>query len=88
MTLSVAIRKTLVTRERRFTLDVSFETACSRVVLFGPSGAGKTLTLQAIAGLLPPDYPVPVNAVSSVAPADDSFSLYQGAPADSAAVAT
>lgn len=55
MTLSVAIRKTLVTRERRFTLDVSFETACSRVVLFGPSGAGKTLTLQAIAGLLPPD---------------------------------
>jgi len=55
MTLSVAIRKTLVTRERRFTLDVSFETNCSRVVLFGPSGAGKTLTLQAIAGLLSPD---------------------------------
>ena len=55
MTLSVAIRNTLVTRERRFTLDVSFETACSRVVLFGPSGAGKTLTLQAIAGLLAPD---------------------------------
>lgn len=55
MTLSVAICKTLVTRERRFTLDISFETNCSRVVLFGPSGAGKTLTLQAIAGLLQPD---------------------------------
>ncbi|GLU32243.1 ATP-binding cassette domain-containing protein [Trinickia caryophylli] len=55
MTLAVDIRKTLVTRERRFTLDVSFSTTCRRVVLFGPSGAGKTLTLQAIAGLLPPD---------------------------------
>lgn len=55
MTLSVAIRKTLVTRERCFTLDVSFDAHCSRVVLFGPSGAGKTLTLQAIAGLLSPD---------------------------------
>jgi molybdate transport system ATP-binding protein len=53
--LSVAIRKTLVTRERRFTLDVSFEANCRRIVLFGPSGAGKTLTLQAIAGLLRPD---------------------------------
>ncbi|MGN6804382.1 MAG: ATP-binding cassette domain-containing protein [Trinickia sp.] len=55
MILSVAIRKTLVTRERRFTLDVSFEAHCRRIVLFGPSGAGKTLTLQAIAGLLRPD---------------------------------
>lgn len=55
MTLLVDIRKTLVTRERRFTLSVSFEATCQRVVLFGPSGAGKTLTLQAIAGLMRPD---------------------------------
>lgn len=55
MTLTVDIRKTLVTRERRFELSVSFVGSCHRIVLFGPSGAGKSLTLQAIAGLLKPD---------------------------------
>lgn len=55
MTLTVDIEKTLVTRERRFELSVSFTGNCKRIVLFGPSGAGKTLTLQAVAGLLKPD---------------------------------
>jgi molybdate transport system ATP-binding protein len=55
MPLTVDIRKTLTSAERRFTLDVSFTTTSPRVVLFGPSGAGKSLTLQAIAGLLRPD---------------------------------
>ncbi|KWI35570.1 sulfate/molybdate ABC transporter ATP-binding protein [Burkholderia stagnalis] len=55
MSLTVDIRKTYATAERRFTLDVSFTAATQRVVLFGPSGAGKSLTLQAIAGLLAPD---------------------------------
>jgi len=55
MTLTVDIEKTLVTRERRFELSVSFTGNCKRIVLFGPSGAGKTLTLQAIAGLLKPE---------------------------------
>ncbi|GAB2882153.1 ATP-binding cassette domain-containing protein [Paraburkholderia jirisanensis] len=55
MPLTVDIRKTLHSAERRFTLDVSFTTTAKRVVLFGPSGAGKSLTLQAIAGLLRPD---------------------------------
>jgi molybdate transport system ATP-binding protein len=55
MPLTVNIRKTLTSAERRFTLDVSFTTTSPRVVLFGPSGAGKSLTLQAIAGLLRPD---------------------------------
>ncbi|HTH76788.1 MAG TPA: ATP-binding cassette domain-containing protein [Trinickia sp.] len=55
MTLTVDIRKTLVTRERRFELSVAFTGSCQRIVLFGPSGAGKTLTLQAVAGLLKPD---------------------------------
>jgi molybdate transport system ATP-binding protein len=55
MPLTVDIRKTLTSAERRFTLDVSFSTTSQRVVLFGPSGAGKSLTLQAIAGLLRPD---------------------------------
>lgn len=55
MSLTLAIRKSLETAGRRFTLDVAFETHAQRVVLFGPSGSGKTLTLQAIAGLLRPD---------------------------------
>ncbi|HLW12164.1 MAG TPA: ATP-binding cassette domain-containing protein [Casimicrobiaceae bacterium] len=55
MPLTVDIRKTFVSAERRFTLDVSFATTNQRVVLFGPSGAGKSLTLQAIAGLQHPD---------------------------------
>lgn len=55
MSLVVDIRKTLVTPERHFTLDVSFASNAQRIVLFGPSGAGKSLTLQAIAGLLTPD---------------------------------
>ena len=55
MPLTVDIRKTFVSAERRFTLDVSFAATNQRVVLFGPSGAGKSLTLQAIAGLQHPD---------------------------------
>ncbi|NIF73173.1 ATP-binding cassette domain-containing protein [Burkholderia sp. Ap-962] len=55
MRLTVALRKTLATREQRFELDIGFESNAQRIVLFGPSGAGKSLTLQAIAGLLRPD---------------------------------
>jgi molybdate transport system ATP-binding protein len=38
-----------------FHLDVAFSSDASRLVLFGASGAGKTLTLMAIAGLIRPD---------------------------------
>ncbi len=39
-----------------FTLETSWETAPGQVLaLFGPSGAGKTTTLRAIAGLVRPD---------------------------------
>lgn len=55
MPLEVDIHKTFVSAERRFTLDVAFTATTQRVVLFGLSGAGKSLTLQAIAGLLRPD---------------------------------
>ncbi len=39
----------------RFALDVRLRSEARRLVLFGHSGSGKTLTLQAIAGLIRPD---------------------------------
>ncbi len=54
MTLDVAIHRTLGDPQRPFTLGVAFRTTRSRIVLFGPSGSGKSLTLRAIAGLLTP----------------------------------
>ena len=38
-----------------FVLDIEFETGDGVTAILGPSGAGKTLTLRAIAGLLRPD---------------------------------
>jgi molybdate transport system ATP-binding protein len=38
-----------------FALDIDFEAAAGITVLFGPSGAGKTLTLECIAGFVKPD---------------------------------
>jgi molybdate transport system ATP-binding protein len=38
-----------------FSLDIEFQADTGVSVLFGPSGAGKTLTLDAIAGFLRPD---------------------------------
>jgi molybdate transport system ATP-binding protein len=38
-----------------FTLDVAWSAGDGVAVLFGPSGAGKTLTLQCLAGLIRPD---------------------------------
>jgi molybdate transport system ATP-binding protein len=55
MRLDVSFRKTLAGSGRRVELDVSFGADADRLVLFGPSGAGKTLTLHAIAGLTSPD---------------------------------
>lgn len=50
-----ALDKHLQHQERRFDLNVSCRSDAHRLVLFGPSGAGKTLTLKMIAGLLKPD---------------------------------
>ena len=55
MKIRVDIRKTLRSRDREFRLDVSFSAEHDRSVVFGPSGSGKSLTLQCIAGLLKPD---------------------------------
>jgi molybdate transport system ATP-binding protein len=51
MPLSVSIRKRLGS----FMLDVEWEIGNELAVLFGHSGAGKTMTLQMIAGLMEPD---------------------------------
>lgn len=49
--LSVLVRRKLP----GFLLDISFDVPAGLTVLFGPSGSGKSLTLQSIAGLFPLD---------------------------------
>jgi molybdate transport system ATP-binding protein len=51
MTIDVTIRHAL----ERITLDVQFTAGDGLTALLGPSGAGKTRTLDAIAGLFHPD---------------------------------
>ncbi|MEZ5564682.1 MAG: ATP-binding cassette domain-containing protein [Gammaproteobacteria bacterium] len=55
MTLQVDIRRTLRSPGREFHLNVNFTTTTPLVVIFGHSGSGKSVTMQAIAGLLRPD---------------------------------
>jgi molybdate transport system ATP-binding protein len=51
------LRKTFPARpdSAGFSLDVEFQAAAGVTVLFGPSGAGKTLVLDSIAGFVKPD---------------------------------
>lgn len=51
----VDIRKEVSSGPRRFTLELRFATHERRTVIYGPSGAGKTMGLQALAGLVRPD---------------------------------
>jgi molybdate transport system ATP-binding protein len=55
MKIDINIKKRMTARNRTFDLDVQLRADTNRLVLFGPSGFGKTLTLHAIAGLLRPD---------------------------------
>jgi molybdate transport system ATP-binding protein len=55
MTLKVDIHKTLAAAGRRFTLQARFESDSRRIVVYGASGAGKSMLLKALAGLLQPD---------------------------------
>ena len=54
MKLLVDIEIALSSGARRFELRAKFEAQADQVLLFGPSGVGKSLTLQAIAGLVRP----------------------------------
>ncbi len=54
-TWDVTLRKRYQHGSSRFELDVRFACDDQRVVLFGPSGAGKTQTLRMIAGIVTPD---------------------------------
>jgi molybdate transport system ATP-binding protein len=55
MRIEVDIRKTLRAASQSFRLDVSFVCEDDLNVVFGASGAGKSITLKAIAGLERPD---------------------------------
>ncbi|QET02649.1 MULTISPECIES: ATP-binding cassette domain-containing protein [Cupriavidus] len=55
MSMHVSLRKHMTSGDREFALDIDFTSDSRRIALFGQSGAGKSLTLRAIAGLLAPD---------------------------------
>ena len=52
--IDVDLRLGVSDATRRFDLSVRFASDAPEVALYGPSGAGKTMTLQAVAGLLRP----------------------------------
>jgi molybdate transport system ATP-binding protein len=53
--IQVEIRKILRSQDRTFHLEATFAAEHDRVVVFGPSGSGKSVTVQCIAGLIRPD---------------------------------
>ncbi|RHX85623.1 ABC transporter ATP-binding protein [Leptospira stimsonii] len=55
MSLEIKIQKTLRDGTRTFFLDLNFSFERDFLLIYGPSGAGKTLTLKTIAGLIRPD---------------------------------
>lgn len=55
MFLDLDISKTMRSGKREFHLNLSYASSSDRLVILGPSGSGKSLLLQMIAGLLKPD---------------------------------
>ncbi|UYZ83643.1 ATP-binding cassette domain-containing protein [Entomomonas sp. E2T0] len=55
MQIELDIQKTLNSATHTFKLNVKFSSNSKRIVIFGPSGAGKTMILKSIAGLIKPD---------------------------------
>jgi len=53
--LSARIKKSLLSADREFSLEVDFIAPPGFTILFGPSGSGKTTLLDCIAGLATPD---------------------------------
>ena len=56
MEFDLHLHKTLGNGNKQFVLDVRLQTQAQRIVIFGESGSGKSLSLQAIAGLMKPDH--------------------------------
>lgn len=56
MIWDIAIARRFVHGPAPFEVDVRFTSNVSRLVLFGPSGAGKTQTLRLLAGIARPDH--------------------------------
>lgn len=55
MSVHIHIKRALQSATRHFLLDVELTTNAHRIALFGASGSGKTLSIQAVSGLLTPD---------------------------------
>lgn len=55
MMFDIQIHKTMVSPGRTFVLDNTVRSNESCVIMYGPSGIGKSLTIKAIAGLLTPE---------------------------------
>lgn len=53
--IEVRLDKTLVSPQRRFHLHMNFSSNDKRLLVYGPSGSGKSLLLQLLGGLQAPD---------------------------------
>lgn len=55
MLWDVSVKKTYQSRHRQFEINIHLQSDAKRLVLFGPSGAGKTQLLKMLCGLTHPD---------------------------------
>jgi molybdate transport system ATP-binding protein len=55
MQIKIEIAKTLRAGTREFTLKARLQSDSRRIVIYGASGAGKSMLLKAVAGLITPD---------------------------------